>query len=404
MILHGAFAGWRVVEVCGGFGQAALAGKLLADLGCEVTKVEPPEGDALRSEVPTAAGALSLHDLVAGGKHPVCIDLRRPGARDPLRALLARAQVLLVDAGGLAAVESALGAGALDRGLPDLTVCICTAFGTTGPLAGWQGGEEIVQAVSGTMSITGHPGRPTRLASAVVTHSAALFAVTSILADRSRTDRPTGARRLDMCLYDAAVALLTASLPSYFLSGQAPAPIGNRHSMAAPWNTFRCTDGWVVICAGSDATWQRLCHAIGEPQMLSDPDFATQERRVAHIESLEARISAWTAVRARLEVEAVLDAEGIPCGPILPLAEVLGTPQFIERHLVATGDDGRSSGGVFHWNGEPVTGGAASGPVGGATRTILLGGCEVGTAAYERWLAEGVIHEERMRENADTTA
>lgn len=395
-----AFEGWTVVEVARGFGAATLAAKLLADLGCEVVKVEAPDGDPLRREPPRAGSTRPLYELVSATKRSVCIDTASDGAAEPLAALLGSADVLIVDADGDALLQRVLGADALDGAFPRLTLCRASAFGAAGPRARWQGGEDIVQAAAGTLSITGMPGQPTRIAAAIHTHAAALYAVTSILADRlrdRRADAPprTRAHRLDTSLYDAALAFMTASLPSYFLSGRAPGPIGNRHSMAAPWNTFRCADGWIVVCAGNHSTWVRLCQAIALPGLLDDPRYATQENRVANVDALEAAIGAWTAARPMREVEALLDAADIPCGPILPLADVLASPQVRERALAVDVGGAVAAGGVFHWNGRALSLRPAEHALGAATRAVLRDPRRGGDARYRRWLADGTVREGR---------
>lgn len=385
------FSAHRVVELAAGFGAASLAGKLLADLGCPVVKVEPPCGDPLRASA--QRGEPDLFALVNATKDSVCIDVAHANAHEPLAALLAGADVLLADRAHWLRLPEGWRESLRARH-PMLTVAVCSPFGLRGSLAGWQAGEEGVQALSGILSTTGHPGRPpVRVAAAIVTHSAAMYAATSIVADfRAKAQCGRGAF-LDLAMFDAAISLLTSAFPVYFLSGESPSGIGNRHSMAAPWNTYRCRDGWVVVCAGNEPTWQRLVVAIDRRDLAADPDYATQEARVRHVDALDAEVTRWTEQRTTRAVEAALEAQGIPCGSILPLAEVLTHPQLAGRGLRVEADGVPTTGGIFHRNGAPLPVRVREWRLGGATRAHLLERAGSERSRYERWLRDGVIAE-----------
>lgn len=402
------YRSWLVVEAAQGFGAATLAAKLLADLGCTVARLEERASVAGDSALPGGSEGRGdggdpdapVHELISRGKHSIGIACGEPAAAPALEALLRDAEVLVADRDGLRRLQHALHVTDLRERFPRLTVCGCTPFGLEGPLAAWTGGEEIVQAITGIMSVTGHPqSGPTRIAGAPLTHAAAMFAVTSILADvlRKRAEGSTGARAgaLDISVYDAALAFQSAALPAYWLSGTAPVPIGNRHSMAAPWNSFQCADGWAIICAGNHPTWVRLCETIGRPDLLTDPRYATQGERVAHVDAIEAEITAWTKERSVAEVAAVLNAGTIACGSVLSLKEVVEHPQFRVRGLLAPGSGGRQSGGVFNLNREPLDVHQAPWRPGQATRAILLERCRVRRADYEQGLASGALFEFR---------
>lgn len=386
----------RVVELATGFGPAMLAAKLLADQGAHVVKLEPRAGDPLRAQAARRGESLPLHDLLCGSKDSVAMELDAPHAREALTALLADTDVLVCDHAGWRRLGLLFAEGVASA-FPGLVCAVCTPFGLGHAWSGWQAGEEGLQALSGIMATTGHPGeRPVRVAGAIVTHAAAMFAVTSALAHlhgRARAGAARGAV-LDLAMFDAAVSLLTSAFPAYFLSGQSPRGLGNRHSMAAPWNTFRCRDGWVVVCAGNEPTWLRLVAAIGRPDLLQDPDYATQEARVAHVDALDAQVTRWTASRSTAEVEAALDAQGVPSGPILPLRAVLRHPQFVERAGLHRDAHGAIAGGVFHRDGQPQRVVRASGhALGAATRDVFQRRLATAAARYEQWLASGTLTE-----------
>lgn len=410
------YRSWLVVEAADGFGMAAVTAKLLGDIGCTIARLDRQRvtADVAKgARVPAAAfvddgddADARASELVSRGKHSVGIDYTDPTAIPALDSLLRAANVLVVDREGLRQLQATLQTDDLRQRYPQLTVCSCTAFGLDGPLAAWSGGEEIVQAVSGIMSITGHPGSgPTRIAGAPLTHAAAMFAVTSIVADALGKRAGEPASLLDACVYDAAIAFHSASLPAYWLSGAAPAPIGNRHSMAAPWNSFRCADGWAIICAGNHPNWVRLCETIGRPDLLSDPRYATPGDRVANVETIEAEVTAWTQTRTVAEVEDLLNAGTIACGSVLSLADVIAHPQFAARGLMSARDSSRrQAGGVFNLDREPLDVCEAPWRPGAGTRTVLVDCCHVRRADYERWLAAGAVFEAMSADETEETA
>jgi CoA:oxalate CoA-transferase len=394
------FQSWLVVEVAAaGFGAATLAGKLFADLGCTVARLEL-QIDPTSDETDTAR---ELFELVSRGKHSVSIASAHSAAVGALDALLGSAEILVTDRQGLLSLQEILNTPDLRDRFGRLTVCACTPFGIQGPMSAWTGGEEIVQAVSGIMSITGHPGSgPTRVAGAPLTHAAAMFAVTSSLADVMRKGSGAKPGALDITVYDAAIAFESASLPAYFLTGVAPHPIGNRHSMSVPWNSFRCADGWVIICAGNHPNWVRLCEMIGRPELVTEPRYRTQEDRIACVDEIEAEITAWTRDRRVDEVEALLNRGTIAGGSVLPLHDVVEHAQFRERNLVDGWSGGRQAGGVFHLNREPLAIREGAWRTGAGTRAILVERCHVPLIQYDGWRACGAVVEEQVEAHVES--
>lgn len=403
---------WLVVEVAEGFGAATVAGKLFSDLGCTVARLdfakaadvpETESGTEIEIEIEIESDR-DLRELISRGKHSVAVACMHTASAEVLDALLGTAEILVADRAGVIRLQAMLRTTDLRDRFPRLTVCACTLFGMAGPLATWTGGEEIVQAVSGMMSITGHTGTgPTRVAGAPLTHAAAMFAVTSSLADVVRKRSGKRAGFLDATVYDAAIAFQSASLPSYFLTGVAPEGIGNRHSMSAPWNSFRCADGWIIVCAGNHPNWVRLCETVARPDLLNDPRFATQHDRLAHVDALEAEITAWTSGRGVAEVEHLLNFGSIASGSVLPLHDVVVHRQFCERNLIDVATGGRQSGGVFHLDREPLDIREGNWRAGAGTRAVLVERCGVMPAEYARWLAQGAVLEEHEMAHVEAT-
>jgi crotonobetainyl-CoA:carnitine CoA-transferase CaiB-like acyl-CoA transferase len=215
-----------------------------------------------------------------------------------------------------------------------------------------------------------------------------MAAVTAMLSDMMNKKRGARGQTVEACLFDNAIALQTAALPSYFLEGVAPRGIGNRHTMAAPWNSFPCSDGWIIICAGNAPTWTRLCHAIGRADLLDNPLYATQQDRVTRVDALEEELSAWTRNHTVADTEALLDKHGIPAAPVLPLAEVLQHGQFDDRSLLARSGM-KIAGGIFHSGGEPLRVTAGRCGLGEGTRHAFSSA--VSAETYRQWLSEGIV-------------
>lgn len=288
-------------------------GSLLAQLGATVAFVE---AEPARAEQGKFAHRLAF----VADKLSVEPDEQR------LRELIVAADVVLVssdiDPPWIAELLS-LSAGP--------TVCDVTAFGRTGPLAGRPFSDGLVQAIAGIMETTGRPdGPPRAVAVPVLEYSTALYAAAAIIASLGAGTR---GELIDMALYDCAVSALTTFLPAHFGGGR-PGRLGNRHSMAAPWNAYRARDGWVLICATDDRQWQRICTVIGRGELVSDPDFATLKARMAHRDLVDTTVEGWTVGRTVVDAVAALAAEGVACGPIVPARALAEEANLQHRRMV----------------------------------------------------------------------
>ena len=278
----GPLAGIRVADC-----STVLAGPyctmLLADLGAEVVKVEPPEGDATRTWGPPwvgdeAAGTrtAAYYLAVNRNKRSIRLDLKREEGREVLRRLLATSDVFVENfrIGGLERLG--FGDGALDALNPDLVHLAISGFGPDGPDAQKPGYDFVVQAVGGLMSITGDAdadgGRPTKVGVAITDVVTGLFGAVSILAGlvgRGRTGRgrsgPRG-QRIDVSLLESTLAVLVNQAQNAFATGRAPGRLGNAHPNLVPYETFATADGELAVAVGSERQWPRLCEALGLPR------------------------------------------------------------------------------------------------------------------------------------------
>ena len=346
----GPLAGIRVVD-CSTVLAGPYATMLLADLGADVVKVEPPEGDATRGWGPpwvgseadgtrTAAYALAVNR----NKRSIRLDLRRPAGAEVLRRLLADADVLVenIRPGGL----DRLGFGddvlaAINPAIVHLSI---SGYGPAAPDPTRPGYDFVIQAESGLMSITGEPapdgGRPTKVGVAisdVVTGLNGAVAVLAALVERGRPTRegasaesaePEGrspGQRIDVSLLGSTLALLINQAQNTF-AGETPGRLGTGHPNIVPYQSFETLDGSVAVAVGSERQWPRFCRALGLPALADDPQFATNGDRVANRSSLIPTLAARLAERTTADWLVVLDAADVPAGPINDLAAAFDSP------------------------------------------------------------------------------
>jgi len=318
---------------------------LLADLGADVVKVEPPEGDATRGWGPPwvgdeAAGTrtAAYYLAVNRNKRSIRLDLKREEGREVLRRLLRTSDVFVENfrVGGLERLG--FGEPVLQGLNPDLVHLAISGFGTDGPDAQKPGYDFIVQAAGGLMSITGAPdddgGRPTKVGVAISDVVTGLFGAVSVLAGlvgRARTSAP--GQRIDVSLLESTLAILVNQAQNAFVSGSAPGRLGNAHPNLVPYETFRTADGEIAVAVGSERQWPRLCEALGLPELATDPRFATNGGRVDHRAELRPILAALFLARSTTDWLARLDAAEIPAGAINDVAAAFAAPQAVARGM-----------------------------------------------------------------------
>jgi crotonobetainyl-CoA:carnitine CoA-transferase CaiB-like acyl-CoA transferase len=316
---------------------------LLADLGADVVKVEPPDGDATRGWGPPWVGSAAEGTQTAAyflavnrNKRSLRLDLRSEAGKAVLRQLLERGDVLVENfrVGGL---ERLGFDDATLTGLnPRLVHLAISGYGREGPEATKPGYDFVIQAVGGLMSITGEAdafgGRPTKVGVAISDVVSGLFGAVSVLAallarEPGRgTRRSAGGQRIDVSLLESTLAVLVNQAQNAFVTGRAPGRRGNAHPNIVPYETFRTADGEIAIGVGSERQWPRFCAALGLPDLAEDPRFATNGDRVEHRDALIPILVARLAERSTARWLAALDAADVPCGPILDVLQAFESP------------------------------------------------------------------------------
>lgn len=250
---------------------------VLADLGARVIKVENPvRGDDARAIGPFVGDRSAYFSSLNRGKQSIALDLKDDADRRIFDRLLARADVLVENFRPGVMQRLGYGWDTLHDRFPRLVVASTSGFGQTGPYAGRPAYDVVVQAMGGVMSLTGHPGSPpTRVGTSLGDITAGLFTAIGIQAALVDRFRSGVGSRIDVALLDCQVAILENAIARYAATGEVPGPIGARHPSITPFDAFATRDGYVVIAAGNDGLFARLCDVLGEPQLASDPRFSS---------------------------------------------------------------------------------------------------------------------------------
>lgn len=307
---------------------------LLGDLGADVVKIERPgTGDDTRSWGPPFIDGISAYYLcVNRNKRSVTLDLKHPAGQEILWRLIERADVLVENFSPGTVERLGFGYERVRERRPEIVYCSISGFGQTGPGKDRTAYDQIVQGMSGLMSVTGFPdGEPTRFGVPIADIGAGMFAAYAIVAALFHRLRTGEGQYIDTSMLGGQVALLTYQAGIYFATGETPRRTGNAHPIVAPYQTFRTADGYVNIAAGNDAMFARLCRALGLDHLVSDPRFATNAGRITNLPALVEAIESVLAKYRTAEVVALLDAAEVPCGPIYTVPEVFADPQV--QHL-----------------------------------------------------------------------
>ncbi len=335
-------AGITVVEL-GHSVAAPYAGLILADLGARVIKVESPgSGDYARGWGPPFwHDTASVFHCLNRGKESVVVDFADPRQCDALKSLITeKADAVIQNLRPGILGKFGLTAEALRAEKPSLIWCDIGAFGGTGPLAAKPGYDPLVQASTGIMSVTGEGGRPpVRVGVSLVDMGSGMWAVIGLLSALFARKSGGEGRVVSTSLYETGLAWMTVPLAGYAATGEVRKPYGSGTAEIVPYQAFEASDGWLMIAAGNDNLFRKLCSALGLDALAQDADFATNAVRVVNRERLVPQIAA--AVR-RYSAEALgrlLDAAGVPNAPLLAVDEVAAHPQTRALDMIARCDN-----------------------------------------------------------------
>ncbi len=327
-------AGIRVLD----FSQnlaGPFAAQILGDLGADVVKVEPPGGDPARQWGPPFVGGQStLFQVVNRNKRSVILDLKEGGDRDRARRLAAEADVVVQALRYGAADRLGIGYERVKAANPAVIYVSVTAYGHEGPLRDDPGYDPLMQARSGLMSVTGAAGGdPVRVGTSIVDLGTGMWtaiAVMAALMERQRTGRGC---HVTTSLLDTSLAWMSYHLAGYLATGTLPQPMGTSIGMIAPYQAFPCTDGSVMIAAGNDDIFRRLCGALGL-DLLRHPDYVDNASRVANSARLAELLSERTREHAVASLLDLLSDHRVPAAPIHTVASALEDPQTAATGMI----------------------------------------------------------------------
>jgi formyl-CoA transferase len=352
-------AGVRVLEL-GNYIAAPTAGRLLADFGAEVIKVERPgTGDELRNWRLYGGDTSMLYRTINRNKKSIVLDLKTERGRNLVRDLLRHCDVLLENFRPGTLEKWGLGPEVLNEVNPDLIITRISAFGQTGPLSARPGFAAVAEAVGGLRELVGDPDRaPVRVGVSIGDSIAGIYAAfgTVMSLFQRETNRgwspiPLQQRIIDVALNESILSVMESLVPDYLAYGVKRERAGGRMEGIAPSNAYPCQDGSSVIIAGNgDAIYGRFMQTIGRPDLAVDPDLQSNAGRWLRRDELDDAIAAWTRQHTRDEALALLDAAGVPSGPIYTAADICDDPQYkarnmIQEFVVDTGGEQRATVG-----------------------------------------------------------
>ncbi|MEU3708534.1 CaiB/BaiF CoA transferase family protein [Streptomyces catenulae] len=312
---------------------------LLADLGADVVKVEPPAGDDARHLGPFREGESVYFAQLNRGKRSIALDLKNPDDHALLLRLAARADVFVENFRPGVTQRLGIDHAALAAVNPRLVYASISGFGQSGPMREHPAYDLIVQAMSGLMAGTGTPdGPPTRVGESVGDLLAGLFtswAVGTALYDRERSGR---GRHIDVAMLDSLVSLQVTAWSLLTATGGLPGRVGNRHPVSAPFDTYRTADGLVAIAVASDAVFARFATLVGRPELPCDPRFGDDTARSRHVEQVREITEEWSTGVTTEQALELARAAGVPAAPIWELTDAVRSDQIRRRGLIGEFD------------------------------------------------------------------
>jgi CoA:oxalate CoA-transferase len=317
--------------------QGPYASLLLAKAGAFVIKIEPLHGEPGRRRAEPGKSATLPFAMLNQNKHAITLNLKHARGRAVLDEMVKRADVLLENFSPGTMDDLGVGYSRLRQINPRLIYATGTGFGISGPDRDNLAMDMTIQAASGIMSVTGFPdGPPVKAGPTLVDFMGGIHLYAGIVTALYDRDRSGAGRLVEVAMQETVYPSLAASYDYFYRTGEIPPRTGNRQSglNSAPYNVFPTADGHVAIHIVTEAHWQNLLKAMGREELASDPRFATNAARVAHIEETDAVVEAWTRTLGKMEVFARTKAYRIPCAPVRNAPEVMNDPHMHERGML----------------------------------------------------------------------
>ena len=327
---------------------------LMAEMGARVIKVEPPKGgDDARAYGPFVNGKSTYFASINRGKESIALDLKNDAHRAIFEKLLEKADVVVENFRPGTMEKLGYGWETLHPKYPRLIYASASGFGHTGPNSKDPAYDMVMQGMGGIMSITGNEGQPpSRVGMSIGDIGAGLYtavAVNAALVHRMKTGEST---KVDIAMFDCQLALLENAIMRYTVEGEIPGPLGARHPTITPFQAFKTADGAIIIAAGNDSLFVKMCAALGLEGLAASPDYKSNALRQKHHKVLEAAIESVLKSRPTAHWIEVVSKAGVPCGPINNIEQAIAHPQVAARNMLVEVPDG--SGGTLKLAGNPL--------------------------------------------------
>lgn len=311
---------------------------LLADFGAEIIKIEVPKtGDDSRAFGPYVNGESAYFMSINRNKKSITLNLKTEEGKDILKKLVSQADVLVENFRPGTMEKLGLGYELLKEINPKLIYAASSGYGHTGPYSQKPAYDAVVQAMGGIMSITGQVGgKPTRVGTSIGDIAAGLFTAIGVLTALNYRNETGLGQKVDVAMLDCQVAMLENAIARYTSTGDVPKPGGNKHPSIVPFESFGTNDGDIMVAAGNDNLFQKLCSALNLQDAANDPRFASNPLRNENYEALKYILDKAFAEKSIDEWRAILDEAGVPNSPINTIDRVVEHPQVIARDMVQT--------------------------------------------------------------------
>jgi crotonobetainyl-CoA:carnitine CoA-transferase CaiB-like acyl-CoA transferase len=320
-------SGLIVAEFCN-VAAGPFCGMLLADMGADVIKIEPPGGDMLRHWPPHTGGFSENFASLNRGKRSIALDLKNAPDREIAWRIMRKSAVVIENNRPGVMERLGLGWPRIHAENPSLIYCSISAYGQTGPRAEEGGFDVTMQAASGVMSITGEPdGAPVKCGVPLADFTAGLYGAFAIAASVARVRAGALGVHIDVPMMGTTLAIAALQTSEYFGTGRDPQALGSAHPRNAPYQAFPARDRYFVIAAGNDKLWASVCDIVGRPELVSDPRFLTVRERARNQTELAELLTAIFKTRDAVDWLAAFGRVGVPSSLINTYSEAVADPQ-----------------------------------------------------------------------------
>jgi len=329
------------------------ASMILSDLGARIIKVEPPLGDDSREFSPFINKQSAYFASLNREKESIKLDLKSTKDQLIFDGLIKNADILLENYKPGTMEKLGYGYKSLTKKYPNLIYASCSGFGQTGPWASKPAYDMIVQGMGGLMSVTGHEGQePVRVGTSIGDITAGLFTTIGILASLIDKNKHGSGQAVDVSMLDCQIAILENAIARYYATGESPPPGGSRHPAIAPFECYRCRDGYIVMACGNNIMFERMCRAINKEDLIEDDRFKTNPKRVENVIDLKQELENLFVTKPVGFWIKVLEKENIPIGPLNNIEQAVNSEQIKARNMIVNIKDKNFNN--FYVAGNPI--------------------------------------------------